>query len=227
MKNLNTAKKSVLGNMIIRQTMGGLRKEDKIRCKDELIEKIWEEYEKQNSKETHKLNLTMLDVSKVEDMSNLFLICHGYDLESIDVSNWNVSNVKSIEGMFDGCNLLENIDVSKWNTKNIKYMDFLFSGCSSLKSVNISEWDVSNVEDMRYMFQNCSSLKSIDVSKWDVSNVKNMQYMFQNCSSLKSIDVSKWDVSNVKDMCDMFYGCNFDYIKKENKLIDIWRIWTV
>ena len=173
MKTLSDAKKSVLGNMIIRQTMGGVRKEDKIRDKDELIERINEECKKQNSIETHELNLTMLDVSLVEDMSELFL------------------------------------------------------GFNYLKSIDVSEWNVCNVENMEYMFYMCMSLDDIDVSKWDVSNVKDMYGMFYKCSSLESIDVSKWDVNNVKDMCCMFYGCNFDYIKKENKLIDIWRIWTV
>lgn len=57
MKKLNDAKKSVLGNMILRQTMGGLRKEDRIKDKDELKGRITEEYKRQNSKTTHKLDL--------------------------------------------------------------------------------------------------------------------------------------------------------------------------
>ena len=101
MKKLSDAKKSVLGNMIIRQTMGGTRKEDKIRDKDELKERIREECERQDSKTTHKLDLTMLDVSLVEDMGELF---YDYSsLESIDVSNWNVGNVKSMYNMFYEC----------------------------------------------------------------------------------------------------------------------------
>ena len=68
MKNLNTAKKSVLGNMIIRQTMGRTRKEDMIRDRNELIERIKEECEKQDSKATEKVDLTMLDVSLVMNL---------------------------------------------------------------------------------------------------------------------------------------------------------------
>ena len=127
MKNLNTAKKSVLGNMIIRQTMGGTRKEDKIKDKDELLKKIQEEYDNQNSGITHKLDLTMLDVSLVEDMSNLFKHC-SY-LESIDVSNWDVSNVLYMSNMFEDCSSLESIDVSNWNVSNVEYMNDMFYGC--------------------------------------------------------------------------------------------------
>ena len=195
MENLDGVKRSVLGNMILRQTMGGTRKEDKIKDKDDLIERIREEYDMQNSKTTHKLDLTMLDVSLVEDMFNLFLICHRYDLESIDVSNWDTHNVECMRGMFDNC--------------------------VSLKSVDVSKWDVSNVKDMQYMFTGCSSLESVDVSNWDVSNVKDMYSMFYRCSSLESIDVSNWNVSNVEDMNYMFYGCKFKYKKEGNRLIRI------
>ena len=127
MKKLSDAKKSVLGNMIIRQTMGGLRKEDKIKDRSDLRERIEEEYEKQNTKETHKLDLTMLDVSLVKDMSNLFN--NYFTLKSIDVSTWDVSNVKDMRSMFEYCLLLESVDVSKWNVSNVKDMNALFGGC--------------------------------------------------------------------------------------------------
>ena len=154
MKKLSDAKKSVLGNMILRQTMGGVRKEDKIRDKDELIERIKEECEKQDSKTTHKLDLTMLDVSMVEDMSDLFKFC-SY-LKSIDVSNWDVSKVKSMRDMFNLCESLESIDVSNWNVSNVEIMEDMFYNCSSLKSIDVSNWDVSNVKDMHSMFKNCN-----------------------------------------------------------------------
>ena len=150
MKKLSDAKKSVLGNMILRQTMGGVRKEDKIRDKDELIERINEECKKQNSIKTHELNLTMLDVSLVKDMSELFLSYHNYKLKSIDVSNWNVSNV------YD--------------------MGYMFYGCESLKSIDVSNWNVRNVKNMRCMFCDCKLLNNIDVSKWNVGNVVNMSF---------------------------------------------------
>ena len=196
MKNLNMAKKSVLGNMIIRQTMGGTRKEDKIRDKDTLKERIKEEYERQDSKTTHELNLTMLDVSLVEDMSELFL----------------------------GFNYLKSIDVSNWNVGNVRNMGSMFYGCKSLKSIDVSNWDVRNVENMIGMFYECSSLESINVSKWDISKCRNISGMFYRCSSLKSIDVSHWDVSSVESMEDMeymFYKYNFDYKKEDNKLYKV------
>ena len=122
MKKLSDAKKSVLGNMIIRQTMGGTRKEDKIKDKDTLKVRIRGEYEKQDSKNTHKLDLTMLNVSLVEDMNSIFSYYKYDNLESINVSNWNVSNVEDMGYMFYNCSSLKTIDVSHWDVSNVKYM---------------------------------------------------------------------------------------------------------
>ena len=153
MEILDGVKRSILGNMILRQTMGGTRKEDKIKDRKELIERIGNEYIRQNSKMTHKLDLTMLDVSLVEDMFGLF--CHYFALQSIDVSNWDTHNVRDMYGMFCGCRSLESVDVSKWDVSNVKNMEGMFYECSSLESINVSNWDVSNMESKFYMFKGC------------------------------------------------------------------------
>ena len=127
MKKLSDAKKSILGNMIIRQTMGGIKKEDRIKDKDELKERINKECEKQDSRTTGKVDLTMLDVSLVEDMCFVFIYYEF--LESIDVSNWDVINVKDMHSMFEGCESLESIDVSKWDVRNIRDIKNMFNGC--------------------------------------------------------------------------------------------------
>ena len=153
MKKLSKITEGILGDIARRDLHGRTRKEDIIADKDDLIKRIKEEYDKQNSKTTHKLDLTMLDVHLVEDMFNLFI--EYRDLQFIDVSNWNVSNVENISFMFNGCISLKSIDVSKWDVNNVKYMSYMFSICSSLESIDISNWDVSNVKNMSGMFSDC------------------------------------------------------------------------
>ena len=202
------------------------KKEDKIKDIDEPKERIKEEYIKQNSKTTHKLDLTMLDVSMVKDMSYIFADKRNdkypyAELKSIDVSNWDVSNVTDMYCMFDSCLSLESIDVSKWDVRHVKNMSGMFYRCESLESIDVSNWDVSNVKDMHSMFEGCESLESIDVSNWSVDYVESMSYMFYGCKSLESIDVSNWDVRDMRDIKNMFNGCKFDYKLQGNKLIKI------
>ena len=51
------------------------------------------------------------------------------------------------------------IDVSEWDVSNVKTMEQMFSYCKNF-NCDLSSWNVSNVEDMSDMFYNCNSLKN-------------------------------------------------------------------
>ena len=101
----------------------------------------------------------------------------------IDFNDIDVSNLDSFcndKGIFEDMNF-KHIDISDWDVSNIKSMRCMFWGCLELKSVgDLSNWDVSKVTDMWGMFYHCEKLKSVgDISKWDVSNVIHSTYMFE------------------------------------------------
>ena len=126
------------------------------------------------------------------------------DLNDIDVSKiTNMGPMNNYKGLFEGLDP-HNIDISRWNIRNVKTMRGMFANCPNFNS-NLSGWDVSNVEDMGFMFDGCKNFNS-DLSNWDVSNVTNMEFMFIECKKFNS-DLSNWDVSNVENMEDMFHEC--------------------
>ena len=129
------------------------------------------------------------------------------NFNDIDVSNIDsFCNDKGI-GLFSRTKF-KYIDISDWNVSNIKSMNSMFYWCEELKSAgDLSNWDVSNVILMRTMFSYCSKLKSLgDISCWDVSNVTDMRFMFEWCESFNQ-DISNWNVSNVTDIDFMFHNC--------------------
>lgn len=194
MKKLSKIEESVWGDIYKRGAGEQIRTEDYvISTKEELIERIQREYEKQNTAKTHILDLTMLDVSLVNDMFGLFSDDKFSDVTKIDVSNWDVSGVKDMGNMFYGCEKLQSLDVSKWNVSMVENMNGMFVGCKSLKSLDVSNWDVSNVKGMMTMFYDCRNLQTLDVSNWKVSQVEDMNCMFDTCTKLKSLDISQWD----------------------------------
>ena len=124
------------------------------------------------------------------------------------IENLNTSEVKNMNGMFNGCSSLTSLDVSHFNTSQVKDMGFMFYDCSSLQTLNLSSFDTGNVTDMGYMFYCCGSLTSLDVSHFYTSQVTDMSSMFWGCCDLTSLDVSSFNTSNVEDMGSMFMNCS-------------------
>ena len=166
--------------------------------KDELIENIKELlYKKEN-------DLNCIDTSAITDMSFLFLNINVI-IDNIDVSNWNVSNVTNMEGLFNNCKKF-NCDLSKWDVSNVKDMSYMFYNCGNF-DCDLSNWNVSNVTNMYTMFEGCSKFKGKGLENWDVSKVESISYMFFDCINF-DCDLSNWNVNNVKNMKRMFYNCN-------------------
>ena len=136
------------------------------------------------------------------------------DFNDIDVSNLNSFCNDKDTGIFDGM-YFKYIDISDWDVSNVKSMNDMFFACNKLKSVgDISKWDVSNVTNMSGMFYGCNELEFIgDISKWNVSNVTNMTHMFNGYNNFNQ-DISNWNVSNVRYHAYTFYNCS---IKEEYK----------
>ena len=102
------------------------------------------------------------------------------DFNDIDVSNLQYFYNNEDKGIFEYTKF-KYIDISNWDVSNIKSMRGMFFMCKELKSVgDISEWDVSNVTSMTSMFDGCI-LFNQDLSKWNVSKVRWYSYMFDGC----------------------------------------------
>ena len=100
---------------------------------------------------------------------------------------------------------LESLNLSDWDTSEVSIMGDVFSNCYKLGSLNLNGWDTSKVTDMSYMFRYNKSLTSLDISMFNTSNVTNMSRMFGYCDKLETIYVgSAWDTSKVTESVSMF-----------------------
>ena len=113
--------------------------ESKEELKDIILQRIEDE--------GNEVDLNDIDVSKITDMSELFW---GTNFNG-DISNWDVSNVTSMEYMFFVCKNF-NQDISNWDVSNVTNMYGMFGECESFNK-DISGWDVSNVANMTDMFR--------------------------------------------------------------------------
>ena len=117
-------------------------------------------------------DLNFIDVSNITEMSDLFT-----DLPSLS----EYAPIEINRSDFNG-------DISRWDVSNVKNMQGMFNG--SQFDGDISKWDVSKVRCMRWMFLN-SSFKG-DLSNWNVSNVETMEEMFAGSALENLGKIPKW-----------------------------------
>ena len=129
-------------------------------------------------------------------------------LKTIDLSEFDTSQVTSMYKVFFQCSNLTSIDLTNVNTSKVTDMTLMFYSCGKLESVDLSGFDTSNVTNMDGMFDQCKGLTSLDVSNFDTSNVTLFERMFYGCNNLTSLDISNFDTSKLIGLSDMFDGCN-------------------
>ena len=182
------------------------KKLDKVRTNYTYVPKTKEEL-KDNIKELldkGETDLNCIDTSNITDMSYLFNNLNTSN-KDINVSDWNISNVKNMKAMFNFCKSFTGNGLENWNVSKVENMDGMFCGCEKF-DCDLSNWDVSNVEDMSSMFMYCFNFTGKGLENWNISNVKDMYGMFFQCEKF-DCDLSNWDVSKIKEMNELFKFC--------------------
>ena len=142
---------------------------------------------------------------------------------SIDLSNFDSSQVTNFECMFHSCTSLKSINLNNINTSSVESMVGMFSSCSSLETLNLSSFDTSKVTSMWAMFCYCPSLKSLDLSNFDTLELTETRFMFYSCSSLVLLNIKNFNTSKVSLSACMFDGVNQNliYCAEETKITNI------
>ena len=145
-----------------------------------------------------KHKVTMIWNNKLTSMRRMFMECR--DIISLDLSNFDTSEVFQMSSIFDYCSNLESIDISNFDTSKVsESIGSMFRGCYKLKSLNLAHFKTSNIKNFDNMFNGCSSLESLDISNFDISNGINFGSEFNGCNSLKFINLYNYKGKEGKD----------------------------
>ena len=96
------------------------------------------------------------------------------------------NKVTNCGSMFYSCYYISSIDLSSFDMSEVKNMSQMFSYCLKLNSLTLANLDTSKVIDMSYMFA-VTSLSTINFVNFKTSNVENMSFMFSYCINLLSL----------------------------------------
>ncbi|KRK63590.1 hypothetical protein FC72_GL001287 [Companilactobacillus tucceti DSM 20183] len=138
--------------------------------------------------------LSNFDTSNVVNFSSMFSWCNS--LESLPgVKLWNMASAKNLNYMFYMDKSLKNIDLTQWKINNVKSLEGILWYCTSLtefKLPKLNEPTQSNI-NMRFMFANCDNLHFLDFSNFNIPEDTNREQMFDHAVYLYKIKLNSND----------------------------------
>ncbi|EPA8139076.1 BspA family leucine-rich repeat surface protein [Enterococcus faecium] len=105
---------------------------------------------------------------------------------------------------FDGNKNLQEVDFSGIDMSNITHMGVMFRGCSNLVKANFSECDFKKLTTMEYMFQDCNKLEEVNFENVNTPVLTDTRYMFFRCIKLNVIDLRSFTLNNNLNDLGMF-----------------------
>lgn len=121
------------------------------------------------------------------------------------IENLNATNVVDMAFMLNYCSGLTSLDLSGWNVINVKYLGNAFSN-TDLKTLYLSGWNTSNVTNMSETFYNCNKLETLNVTGWKVTQVTNYTDMFYGKEPLKQLIIGTVDDYDSQEEYDATYS---------------------
>lgn len=150
------------------------------------------------------------DILVVNDNASAVRMFKGCNLNGIDLSKFDLSNVSNVESMFEEANFTGIIlnDVIIFKVDNAAS----FFRNATRGSLDITKIKMPNLTRGEYMFYNFD-ISGIDFSTFFSSGkITDASNMFAN-TILKGVDFSKYDWSSVTNQRNMFKGANFTGVK--------------
>ena len=98
---------------------------------------------------------------------------------------------KSMKKMFYNCFNLESVDFTNCDTSQVTDMSSMFESCRSTRNIALKGLDTTNVKNMSRMFYYCWNLRYLDLSDWTISKDCNLNEMFLDCSNLAAIKLGE------------------------------------
>lgn len=126
-------------------------------------------------------------------LSYMFSNC--ISLESLDLSGLN--HARFVEGMFAYCNSLKSININNFDISNIENFDRMFFNCSSLCFLDLRNFkpNINGSVLNQFMFGGCSNLSVLDITNFRLGRNSSLLWttLCSNLTLVKCDDISVID----------------------------------
>lgn len=167
-----------------------------------------------NCRKLKSLDLRSFDTSNVTTMSGMFSaepsmyigdVEEGHIYDSLEDQKWMLELQSKLFME------LENLNLSSFNTSNVENMNAMFLQCIKLKTIDLSNFDTSKVKNMAMMFLTNTEgygWEKLDVSSFNTEKVEDMRGMFFGNLKLKELDLTSFRTNSLTDVITMVNGCD-------------------
>ena len=132
-------------------------------------------------------------------------------IKNVSMKRWRLtSNPTYLFSYLNFGNSIESVDVSNWNLSNATSLYCLFLNYKGTTIKGLNTWNASNITNMSQMFNSCSNLKVVDLSKFNLNNVSDVSSMFYGCNSLETVyGRSNADLTKLSGSTTLDHNVNF------------------
>ena len=121
----------------------------------------------------------------------------GYTkLTTLNLNNFNTSNVKNMHYMFGSCTALTTLDLSSFNTSKVTDMSKMFSGCTKLTTLTLGEnFNKNEAASVYDIFVNCPNITALTLYQASSTIVKELPSATWTVTNNASADIGTVDIS--------------------------------
>ena len=129
-----------------------------------------------------------------EDFDNWINRWQNINVESIDVTGWDLSLTNNLSYLFANTQgkLKEIIGLDTWDTSHVTNMERMFHSVG-MEELDLSTFNTSNVTNATYMIVYCPNLKKVNLSNWNIRKmgVRGLNVIFQG-SPVETLILKNW-----------------------------------
>ena len=120
---------------------------------------------KYNTSLTQESIQAFINKFDTKNVTNMCAMFEYLNIDAIDISHFNTANVTDISWLFHGSSIININFGSNFNTSNVRKFDGMFQDMKKITTLDISLIKVSKGATINYMFGKCPNLKTIYVSE--------------------------------------------------------------
>lgn len=164
------------------------------------------------------------DTSHIESINNTF-----YNNSNIiscnNIGRLITSSTTGLTSTFRNAQNVETIDMSDADLSNVTTLLDVFDECKNLKNLTLPSVGCSNkCTNLQALFRSMPLVETLDLSGWDTSNVSNMRHLFSAynvTSKLKTLILDGWSFDKIGSNSELTQNSDTGWMYNQDALINL------